>query len=73
MDLQIRKYNFIRELVHVEKESVIEALESVLKQEKQRQEKEISITNKQVLDRRLGNYEKNPDDLLDWETVKKDW
>lgn len=72
MDLQTRKYNFIRELVHVEKESVIEALERVLKQEKEQQE-EISTTNKKELDRRLYSYENNPDDVLDWKAVKNDW
>ncbi len=72
MDLQLRKYNFIKELVHVENESVIMALERVLKQEKE-QHKEISTTQKKELDHRLENYKKNPDNVLDWEAVKKDW
>lgn len=72
MDLQLRKYNFIKELVHVENESVIMALERVLKQEKEQHE-EISTTLKKELDHRLENYKKNPDNVLDWEAVKKDW
>lgn len=72
MDLQLRKYNFIQELVHVENESVIMALERVLKQEKEQHE-EISTTQKKELDHRLENYKKNPDNVLDWEAVKKDW
>lgn len=72
MDLQLRKYNFIQELVHVENESVIMALERVLKQEKEQHE-EISTTLKKELDHRLENYKKNPDNVLDWEAVKKDW
>lgn len=72
MDLQLRKYNFIKELVHVENESVIMALERVLKQEKEQHE-EISTTQKKELEHRLKNYKKNPDNVLDWEAVKKDW
>lgn len=72
MDLQLRKYNFIQELVHIEKECVIEALERVLKKEKEQHE-EISIAYKKELDHRLESYKNNPDEALDWETVKNDW
>lgn len=72
MDLQQRKYNFIQELVHVEKESVIDALERVLKQEREQHE-EVSTAHKKELDHRLESYKNNPDDVLDWETVKNDW
>jgi len=71
MDLQLRKYKFIQELVHVEKESVIEALENVLKREKEKNE-EIPSAHKKELDHRLESYKKNPDDVLDWEAVKND-
>ena len=37
MDLEARKYNLIQELFSVKKESVIDALERVLKQEKEKQ------------------------------------
>lgn len=72
MDLEIRKYNLIQELFSVKKESVIDALERVLKQEKE-QKKEISSAQKKELDRRLESYKNNPDDVLDWETIKNDW
>jgi len=72
MDLQLRKYKFIQALVHVENESVIEALERVLKQEKEKHE-ELSSAHKKELDRRLENFKNNPDDVLDWEAVKNDW
>jgi len=72
MDLEVRKYNFIQELFSVKKESVIDALERVLKQEKEQHE-EISTTDKKELGRRLESYKKNPDDVLDWEAVKNDW
>lgn len=72
MDLQLRKYNFIQELVHIENESVIDALECVLKHEKE-QYGEISSLHKKELDRRFESYKNNPEDLLEWEHVKNDW
>ena len=72
MDLEARKYNFIQELFSVKKESVIDALERVLKQEKE-QQTEISTAQKKELDSRLESYKNNPDDVLDWETIKNDW
>jgi len=72
MDLTTRKYNFIQELINVDEESVIEALEHVLKREKGGCQ-EVPAAHKQELDKRLENYQNNPDDLLDWESVKKDW
>lgn len=72
MDLATRKYNFIQELVNVDKESIIEALERVLKQEKEKHQK-ISVAHKNELNKRLESYQNNPDDLLEWEDVKNDW
>ena len=72
MNLEARKYNFIQELFSVKKESVIDALERVLKQEKE-QHTENSTAQKKELDCRLESYKNNPDDVLDWETIKNDW
>ena len=72
MDLEARKYNFIQELFNVDRECIMDTLESVLKKEKE-EHQEISATNKKVLDERLENYKNNPNDLLDWEDVKNDW
>jgi predicted secreted Zn-dependent protease len=72
MDLATRKYNFIQELVNIDKESIIDALEQVLKREKE-EHQEISTAHKKELDQRLESYRNNPQDLLDWEDVKKDW
>lgn len=72
MDLQTRKYNFIQELVHIEKESTIDALERVLKREKE-EHHDISKENQKELDHRLQIYNNNPDNTLDWENVKNDW
>lgn len=71
MDLATRKYNFIRELIDIDKESIIEALERVLKQI--REEETLDDALKQELDNRLFAYQDNPEDLLDWEDVKNDW
>ena len=71
MDLSSRKYHFIEELMTVEEESIMEALERVLKQEKEAQR--ISPAQKKELDKRLKSYADNPDELLDWQEVKRDW
>lgn len=73
MDLEVRKYNLIQELFKVKKESVIDALERVLRQEEEKQHEEISTAHKKELDRRLESYKNNPDDVLDWEAIKNDW
>jgi putative addiction module component (TIGR02574 family) len=72
MDLEARKYNFIQELFTVERESVIDTLERVLKREREEYQ-EISTENKKELDNRLENYKNNPNDVLDWKDVKENW
>ncbi|MDX1753702.1 MAG: addiction module protein [Salinimicrobium sediminis] len=71
-DLSARKYQFIEELMSIEDANIMEALERVLKQEKEKQPS-ISSAQKKELDQRLKKYSKNPDDLLDWPEVKKSW
>ena len=73
MDLSARKYHFIEELLTVEKESVMEALERVLKLEKESQQQQIPADHRKELDKRLKSYSENPDDLLDWKKEKQDW
>lgn len=72
MDLETRKYHFIQELFSIKKESIIDALERVLKQEKE-EHQEISTDHKKELDNRLESYRNNPNDVLDWKDVKNDW
>jgi putative addiction module component (TIGR02574 family) len=72
MDLEARKYNFIQELFTIERESVIDTLERVLKREKEEYQ-EISTENKKELDNRLESYKNNPNDVLDWKDVKENW
>jgi len=72
MDLEARKYHFIKELFSIDKESILDALELVLKREKEGYQ-EISTEHKKELDNRLENYKSNPNDVLDWEDVKRNW
>lgn len=72
MNLEARKYYLIQELFKVKKESVIDALERVLKIEKE-QYQEISKEDKEELDLRLESYKNNPNDILDWEDVMSEW
>lgn len=72
MDLQARKYNFIQEIFNIDRESVMDTLERVLKNQKEAHQG-ISVSTKKILDERLESYKNNPDDLLDWEDVKNDW
>lgn len=72
MDLDARKYHFIQELFNVNSERILDALERVLKFEKEQQQ-EITTENKKELDNRLESYKNNPKDVLDWEAIKRDW
>jgi hypothetical protein len=72
MDLSARKYHFIEELLSVEEESILEALEQVLKREKEAKDP-ISAANKKELDKRLKNYSENPENTMDWQDVKNEW
>jgi hypothetical protein len=72
MDLEARKYNFIQELFSIDKEKIMTALENVLKQEKE-ENQEVSAVDKKELDNRLESYKNNPNNVLDWEDVKRDW
>ncbi len=72
MDLDVRKYKFIKELLSVESEVIMEKLERVLDHEND-QTHELSSEHKVELDRRLKAYQDKPQDILHWEEVKKDW
>jgi t-SNARE complex subunit (syntaxin) len=72
MDLEARKYHFIKELFNVNSESIIDTLERVLKHEKEALQ-EISAEHKKELDNRLESYKSNPNTVLDWKDVKNDW
>lgn len=56
----------------IEDANVMEALERVFRQEKEKNTP-VSSAQKKELDRRLKKYSENPDDLLDWTEVNKNW
>ena len=72
MDLETRKYHSIKEIISIDRASVLDNLESVLKLENENVN-EISAENKEELDNRLKAYKENPNDLLNWEDVKQNW
>ena len=71
MDLSARKYSFIEEIFKVEEET-FEKLERILKKDKL-DKLVIPSDHKVELDNRLNDYKQNPQDLLDWDSVKKEW
>lgn len=71
MDLSARKYSFIEEIFKVE-EDTFEKLEKILKKDKL-DKMGVPLEHKDELDKRLESYKENPQDLLDWDEVKKDW
>lgn len=71
-DLVARKNRFIEEVRNIEDEKILKSLEVTLKKKKQELKKP-SPAQKTELDSRLENFQKHPNDLLDWEEVSKDW
>ncbi|APS38137.1 MULTISPECIES: addiction module protein [Salegentibacter] len=66
MDLVTRKYNLIQELTKVKDEHVIEVIEKILCPE-------ITTSQKEELDKRIKSFEKNPENLSDWDSFKETW
>ena len=67
MDLATRKYNFIQEVFSIENE-IFEKLE------KEKTEKhEIPLDHKLELEKRLEEYRKNPENVLNWSDLKEKW
>lgn len=70
-DLLARKYSFIEEVFNVENDT-FKKLEKILKKDKL-DKIGIPSAHKEELDNRLESYRKNPQDLLDWDEIKKEW
>ncbi|MFP9113417.1 hypothetical protein ACLI1A_05710 [Flavobacterium sp. RHBU_3] len=68
MDLAARKYHLIEALLQVESEVVMDKLEQILKSGKN-----TLPFHKEILNQRLDDYQKNPDDLLEWDALKDNW
>ena len=62
MNLEVRKYYFIKEFFNIENERIIEVLERVLKHEKEQQKN--PDANKEKFDIRLARYRSKPNSLL---------
>ena len=71
MDLATRKYNFIQEVFSIENE-IFEKLEKILKKEKN-EKSEIPLDHKLELEKRLEEYRKNPENVLNWSDLKEKW
>lgn len=70
-DLLARKYSFIEEVFNIENDT-FKKLEKILKKDKL-DKIGIPSAHKEELDNRLESYRKNPQDLLDWDEIKKEW
>lgn len=66
------KISFYAGTFSIDRESIIDTLERVLKHKKE-EHQEISTEHKKELDYRIEYYKNNPDDVLDWRDVKNDW
>lgn len=52
---------------------LVNALAKTYQEEESSEHQEISAENKKELNNRLESYKNNPNDLLEWENVKRDW
>ncbi|MDT0690441.1 addiction module protein [Salegentibacter sp. F188] len=66
MDLVIRKYNLIQKLTKITDEHLIEHIEKIL-------DSDITTAQKEELDIRIKNFEKDPESVLDWDSFKEEW
>ena len=66
MDFVTRKYNLIQELTKVKDGHIIEDIERILCPG-------ITTFQKEELDNRIKNFEKNPKNLSDWDSFKETW
>lgn len=62
MNLETRKYYFVKEFLNIENERIIKVLERVLRHEKEQQK--ISGANKEKFDIRLTRYRVKPNLML---------
>jgi hypothetical protein len=70
-DLLARKYSFIEEVFNIENDT-FKKLEKILKKDKL-DKIGIPSAHKEELENRLESYRQNPQDLLDWDEIKKEW
>lgn len=68
MDIQAIKVDLIHWLTEVQDQSILEQIQAF----KQQQEGGLSEPHKALLDDRIVSYEKDPDNVLDWDHVMKE-
>lgn len=74
MGLEAKKYEIIRELVKLKDKNIIREIENIIKRENEENlPQEIPEKVKRELNRRLNEYRKNPDNVIDWSSVKNEW
>lgn len=66
MDIQSIKVDLIHWLTELEDRNLLEKLQAF-----KHQQEELSESHKALLDERIASYEKNPDNVLDWDDVMK--
>jgi hypothetical protein len=68
MNLDPEKKEIIREILKTEDEWVLKAIRKLLDLHIE----DISDEHKYILNERIAAYEINPDDVIDWETLKQE-
>ncbi len=68
MDTESIKVDLIHWLTELQDRSVLEQIQAF----KQQQEGTLSDSHKALLDDRIASFEKNPDQVIDWEDVMKE-
>ncbi len=68
MDIQSIKIDLIHWLTELQDQTILEKIHAFKKQ----QQVKLSDAHKALLDERIASYEKNPDNVLDWNRVMKD-
>lgn len=68
MDIQSIKVDLIHWITKLDDRKVLEQMQAY----KDRQEEGLSKAHKELLDKRIASYEKDPSKVLDWDNVMKD-
>ena len=68
MDIQSIKIDLIHWLTELQDQSILEQIHAFKKQ----QQGTLSDAHKNLLDERITSYEKDPDNVLDWDSVMKE-
>jgi hypothetical protein len=68
MDIQAIKIDLIHWLTGVDDLALLKKLQAFKKQ----QETQLSEAHQKVLDERIASYQKDPNNIMDWEEVSKE-